>query len=112
VTLGVGYLFTIMVAGIGQLASNISENGAKDFGPLLIPVVGPFVGIATTHASTGGAFGLGFLGVVQTAGLGMLIGGIAAPKTVLIRNDIAGVKFNVIPQFGPTSAGLGMVGSF
>jgi len=111
VTLGVGYLFTIMVAGIGQLASDISSS-TKDFGPLLIPVVGPFIGIATTHASTGGAFGLGFLGVVQTAGLGMLIGGIAAPKTVLIRNDVAGVKFNVIPQLSPTSAGMGMVGSF
>ena len=111
VSLGVGYLFTIMVAGIGQLASNISDS-SKDFGPLLIPVVGPFIGIGTTHASTGGGFGLGFLGVVQTAGLGMLIGGIAAPKTVLIRNDIAGVKFNVIPQLGPTSAGMGMVGSF
>ena len=112
VMLGVGYLFTIMVAGIGQLVNNIGNPGTKDFGPLLIPVVGPFIGIGTTHPSTGGVFGLAFLGVVQTAGLGMLIGGIAAPKTVLLRNEVAGVKFTLTPQFGANTAGLGAVGSF
>lgn len=112
VTLGVTYLFTILVAGIGQLVSNVAESGVKDFGPLLIPVVGPFIGIKTTHASVGGGFGLGFLGVLQTAGLGMLIGGIAAPKSVLIRNDVARVKFDVVPQIGSSSAGMGIVGSF
>jgi hypothetical protein len=111
VMLGAGYLLSAMVAGIGQLASNI-ESGNKDFGPVLIPVVGPFIGIGTTHASAGGAFGLAFLGVTQTAGLGMLIGGIAAPKTVLIRNEVGGVKFTVSPQIGATSAGMGIVGSF
>ncbi len=75
-------------------------------------MVGPFVGIATTHASSGGAFGLAFLGTVQTAGLAMLIGGIAAPKTVLVRNEVGRVKFTVLPQIRATSAGLGMVGSF
>ena len=112
VMLGVGYLITIMAAGIGQAVNDVGDRGNKDFGPLLIPVVGPFVGIATTHASSGGAFGLAFLGTVQTAGLAMLIGGIAAPKTVLVRNEVGRVKFTVLPQIGATSAGLGMVGSF
>ncbi len=112
VMLGVGYLITIIAAGIGQLVSNIDTNGSRDFGPLLIPVVGPFIGMGTTHPSTGGVFGLAFLGVAQTAGLGMLIGGIAAPNKVLIRNEAAGVKFTVAPQFGANSAGVGVVGSF
>lgn len=112
VMLGVGYLVTIMAAGIGQLVNNVGTQGTKDFGPLLIPVVGPFIGLGTTHPSTGGVFGLTFLGVVQTAGLGMLIGGIAAPKTVLLRNEVAGVKFTVTPQFGASTAGIGAVGSF
>ncbi|MEO5726602.1 MAG: hypothetical protein ABI134_33315 [Byssovorax sp.] len=111
VMLGVGYLITIMAAGIGQAVNEVAD-GNKDFGPLLIPVVGPFVGMATTDPSTGGAFGLAFLGTVQTAGLAMLIGGIAAPKTVLIRNEVGNVKFTVLPQVGATSAGLGVVGSF
>ncbi len=112
VMLGVGYLITIMAAGIGQLVNEVGNSGSKDFGPLLVPVVGPFIGMATTHPSTGGVFGLGFLGVVQTAGLGMLIGGIAAPKTVLLRNEVGGVKFTVTPQFGAGTAGIGAVGSF
>jgi hypothetical protein len=112
VMLGVGYLITIMAAGIGQAVNNFGDPGTKDFGPLLIPVVGPFIGMSTTHPSSGGIFGLAFLGVVQTAGLGMLIGGIAAPKTVLLRNEVAGVKFTIAPQFGASGAGLGAVGSF
>lgn len=111
VMLGVGYVITIMAAGLGQLVNEVARDN-KDFGPLLIPVVGPFVGIATTDPSTGGAFGLAFLGTVQTAGLAMLIGGIAAPKTVLIRNEVGNVKFTVLPQVGVSSAGLGVVGAF
>jgi hypothetical protein len=112
VMLGASYLLSIMVAGIGQLITNVDAPGTKDYGPVLIPVVGPFIGIGTTHASTGGAFGLAFLGVAQTAGLGMLIGGIAAPQPVLVRNEVGGVKFTVAPQIGASSAGMGIVGSF
>ena len=111
VMLGVGYLITIMAAGLGQVISNVGQS-SKDFGPLLVPVAGPFIGIATTDPSTGGAFGLAFLGTVQTAGLVMLIGGIAAPKTVLIRNEVGHVKFTVLPQIGAGTAGLGVVGAF
>jgi hypothetical protein len=112
VMLGVGYLITIMAAGIGQLVDDVGTSGSKDFGPLLVPVAGPFIGMGTTHPSTGGVFGLAFLGVVQTAGLGMLIGGIAAPQQVLLRNEVGGVKFTIAPTFGANGAGMGMVGSF
>jgi hypothetical protein len=112
VMFGVSYLITIFAAGIGQAVTNINETSTKDFGPLLIPIAGPFIGISTTHASSGGAFGLAFLGITQTAGLGMLIAGIAAPKTVLVRNEVGRVKFTVVPQIGATSTGLGMVGTF
>ncbi len=112
VMLGVGYLLSIITAGFGQLANDIGSAGTKDFGPLLIPVAGPWIGMGTTHPSTGGVFGLAFLGVTQAAGLGMLIGGIAAPKTVLVRNEVLGMRVTVAPQLGASSAGMGVIGSF
>lgn len=107
---GVSYLLSLMTAGFGQLISNVNGEG-KDYGPLLIPVVGPFIGIPTTHASAGGAFGLSFLGLTQAGGLAMFVVGLAAPTTRLVRNDIA-KKFTLTPTIAPGAYGLGAVGSF
>ncbi len=113
---GVSYLLSIMTAGIGQLVANASssidgEPVKKDYGPMLIPVVGPFIAIPTTHANTGGAFGLTFLGLTQAGGMAMFIVGLAAPTTRLVRNDIA-KKFTLTPTIAPGAYGLGAVGSF
>ena len=51
-------------------------------------------------------------GLAQAAGAGMLIGGIAAPRTVLIRNEVG---LNLVPMpitFGTKGAGVGFNGSF
>jgi hypothetical protein len=68
------------VFGFSYLISAVSatimiDTGASELGrPLLIPAIGPFV--AASRAGTAvGAFGLGFVGVIQLAGLGMGVGG-------------------------------------
>jgi hypothetical protein len=113
VLFGTTYLLTLSVAGIGQLVNDVYPKGSKDFGPLLIPVAGPFVGLATTQPSSGGAFGLALLGLMQAGGVAMFIAGFAAPKTRLVRDGKnPGPTFAVLPtSFGPSSAGLGLVGS-
>jgi len=112
VMFGVTYLTTIFVAGIGQLINDIPPEGTKDFGPLLIPFVGPFIGIGTTKPSTGGTFGLSMLGVLQTGGLAMFICGLALPRTVLVRDDIGKPSLTVTPTFGVNSGGLSLTGAF
>jgi len=106
VTFGIFYLTSMFIGGVAQLASEVGDSN-RDFGPMLIPLAGPFVTIGTAHARDGGAIGLAMLGVFQTAGAAMLIGGIAAPRKRLVR-DIAGVK--VTPTVGLGS--LGVSGSF
>jgi hypothetical protein len=65
----ISYLIT---AGVGTA---LMDNGRSDIGsPLLIPVAGPFItGARQPYATVG--FGLGFVGVIQLATLGMGIGG-------------------------------------
>jgi hypothetical protein len=66
---GVSYLITA-VSGTA-----IIDGGAPEIGrPLLIPVAGPFIAGARQSSATLG-FGLGIVGVVQLAGLGMAVGG-------------------------------------
>lgn len=69
------------IFGVSYLISAISATVAIDTGdpqrlgrPLLIPVAGPFISAARSPSATLG-FGLGFVGVIQLAGLGMGIGG-------------------------------------
>jgi hypothetical protein len=66
---GFSYLFTV-VAGVVLIDSNNEDVGR----PLLIPIAGPFIGISRSDSATA-AFGLGFAGLAQLAGLGMSIGG-------------------------------------
>ncbi len=66
---GISYLIT---AGSATVAI---DSGNPEIGrPLLIPVVGPFIAAARLDSATLG-FGLGFVGVIQLAGLAMGIGG-------------------------------------
>lgn len=65
----ISYLIT---AGVGTA---LIDNGRQATGrPLLIPVAGPFIAASRQPYATVG-FGLGFVGVIQLAGLGMGVGG-------------------------------------
>lgn len=104
-TFGITYLLNVLIGAA------VSDLGGKSALRLAIPVAGPFTLLSTGTAS-GDVF-LVFDGLVQAAGVGMLIGGLAAPKTVLVRNDLA--KFDIKPTpmvFGNNGAGFGFTGSF
>ncbi len=82
---------------------------------LFVPVVGPWVGMSTLHPDSATAtFGLAFLGIGQTLGAGLLIGGLASQKTELVRNDIGSAKarpkLTVAPMI--TLENVGLRGTF
>jgi hypothetical protein len=101
VTFGSLYMLSVAAAASG---------GARS---LLIPVAGPFAAIGGTRTSGVDVAVLVINGVVQAGGIAMFVAGLAAPKTVLVRNDIA--KGFVMPTpmtFGANSGGGGLVGTF
>jgi len=118
VTFGVSYLLTALSgAAISDIGHATGSTGASKSGKLLlIPIGGPFAVLST--GSTFGDFFCVLDGLVQAGGVAMFIAGLAAPKTVLVRNDLALVKtpkLELTPMpmtFGQNSAGFGFVGKF
>lgn len=106
VTLGSLYLIS---ASIGSLANDI-DSSSDEFTPLFFPVVGPFITIKTADSEGSGTFFLLIDGVGQSAGLAMLIAGLASPRSVLIRNDLAEVRVAPV-VVGDGQLGLGLVGT-
>jgi len=101
---------------ISALAAAIdADNGKGELAPLWVPGVGPFIQMFSTDSATGKLF-LGIDGVGQSAGLFMLVYGLTARKTVLVRNDLAkgpekpGVT--VAPLVGAGTSGLALRGTF
>jgi hypothetical protein len=125
VTFGTVYLLTALsgaaVSDIGHATCTSSTSVSCSAGHsgklLLIPVAGPFAVLST--GSTFGDFFMVLDGLVQAGGIAMFIAGLAAPKTVLVRNDLALVekpkKLEITPMpmtFGQNSGGFGFVGKF
>ena len=110
VTFGIMYLFSAMAAAIDADTSRGYGERHSTLGALWVPVAGPFVQMARTQSSTGNFF-LAIDGIAQLGGAAMLIGGFAAPKTVLVRDDLA--KIWIAPtRIGKDGYGLGMNGAF
>ena len=104
---GVFYLFSTLAASIGSETSN---GGTNPEGYLWIPGVGPFLQMPGSSAI--GSWFLALDGIAQSGGLALLIYGIAAPRTVLVRNDLG---LRVVPRpmaLGHGGGGFGLVGSF
>lgn len=92
VMLGVGYGISAAAAGAGL------SGGDEELVPLFVPVIGPFWALDTSdvfrQASDGaeqtgnvfGAIGLILDGIVQATGFTLLIVGLAARKTVIVRD--------------------------
>jgi hypothetical protein len=94
----------------GAIASDVSGNHSDNL--LLIPAIGPFCLLGQGFPATADFF-LVLDGLAQVAGIAMFTVGIAMPRTVLIRNDLA--KVTIMPKpmtFGQNSGGFGVVGSF
>jgi hypothetical protein len=117
VTFGVVYLLTAIagavVSDVGDATcGNTTCPGTRSGRLLLIPVAGPFALLGATGSATAN-LGLVLDGLLQAGGVAMLIGGLAAPKTVLVRDDVSKVKIMPKPMiFGQNGAGVGLAGSF
>ena len=98
-TFGGAYLLTSLGAAI---ATDTSSNGDA-YAPLFIPVAGPFITIRTAEANATGSFGLVMDGLVQTAGLAMLVAGLAAQEEVLVWR---GPGYAIRTDVGPSGASL------
>jgi hypothetical protein len=105
-TLGGLYLYSIV------LADEESDNlNGQDYTWLWIPVLGPFVQMTKANDSNLPDSILFLDGIGQAGGLAMLITGLAFPRSVLVRNDIA--TMTVVPMtIGRGASGLGLVGRF
>ncbi len=106
VTLGSLWLTSALTGAIAV------DAGAPTGKAMFVPVFGPFVMAGLQGSATGGLL-LVLDGLGQAAAVTMLAVGIAMPKTVLLRSDVAKVEVMPVPMtFGPSSAGLGFVGKF
>jgi len=100
-----GVFYGLTVAGAGSVDSS-------DGNRLLIPVFGPVL-YGNTLTGDWRNFSRFFLWIdtlAQTAGATMLIVGVAAPKTELVRNDLGSV--HIQPLVGRGTGGLALGGSF
>lgn len=93
--LGASYAMSVL-AGIGYCGPGREcVNGG-----LYIPIVGPFI-VAAQAPSTGGAALATFDGVVQLAGLGLLITGFLAPDQFVVWQDAdAHASLTLVPGGG------------
>ena len=110
VTFGVLYFLSLLVAAGNTDYAN-RNNTTSQTDALYIPAIGPFVQM-TKSSATANVF-LAIDGIAQTGGLIMLVGGIAAPKTVLVRDEAMRTpRLMASPIFGPRMQGMGIVGTF
>jgi hypothetical protein len=105
VLFGTLYLFSAFAAAVD------SDAGDGELSELWIPAVGPFIQLAQTESATGKFF-LALDGLGQSAGLFMLVYGLASPKTVLVRNDLANMEVRVAPMAGRGTSGIALTGTF
>jgi len=122
VTLGAFYSFSALGAFVANSGSpclfNFSSLGCggghagnEDVGALYIPVLGPF--LQMTRTTDAGGNELNFIdGAMQSAGLALLIIGLASPRKELVRNDFEVIRAVPVPYVTSHSAGLGLAGSF
>lgn len=108
--LGIPYLIS---AGVG--AAGITDHN-RGIVPMLVPVVGPFITLETSHVFEGtrdqaatvgrvfGAMGLIVDGVLQVGGLSLVVVGLAAQKRVVVRDRDEPAAAVPTVSLGPTGA--------
>jgi hypothetical protein len=109
VTFGTMYSLTAGLGLVG-MAFGGTGQGAEIF---LIPLAGPFIATQTAGNTPASTALLVADGLLQVGGVAMLVAGIVARETVLVRNDVArGFLMPTPMTFGPNSGGIGLVGTF
>lgn len=105
-TFGITYLVTALGGAIA------ADTGGGRGAALFVPVFGPY-GMVGEDAGATGSFLLVLNSLTQAAGVTMLSVGLAKPKSVLVRDDLAKIEVTPAPMtFGANSAGFGLVGRF
>jgi hypothetical protein len=113
VSFGVAYLSSLLAAsGLQQDSSRAKDGGGAETLPLFIPVIGPFIGLATLDPDPVGSGWLVLDGLVQTGGVIMFVTGLVSPTKKFVRDDLA-VRWTVSPvTVGRNAPGLGVSGTF
>lgn len=108
VAFGVSYGLSV---GLGLLGADMSSlyGGKNTTEALFIPIAGPWIQLGQTSTASG-QFLLVADGVVQLAGVSMLVAGIVAKRTILVRTDYASATLTPIAT--RRGAGLGITGTF
>ncbi len=96
ITFGVAWLATAIIAAFD------THREVKDVG--LVPVVAPFLALASGKVKSGDEPVWLGAGLVQAGGVAMLAIGIVVKREVLVRNDVAG--FDWSPALAPGYAGV------
>ncbi len=108
VLFGVLYLLSTLVAAANDNSYDNNRDSA-----LWIPVVGPFIQLGSSTNVSGDNEIFVLDGLAQTAGVTMLVLGLAFPRHILVRNDLATMSFVPAPmRVGREGGGLGLVGRF
>lgn len=119
ITFGTIYLTNVLTAAVASDTCNSlggCSGSGSNLSALYVPVIGPFIQMGSTHSATGNFF-LVMDGLLQAGGVAMFVAGLAAPRMVLVRNDLAKAppKLQITPiplSFGKDGGGLGFVGAF
>jgi hypothetical protein len=104
VTFGVLYLWSALGAAVDH------DSGEDNADALYVPGIGPFIQMTKTTSATGNFFNV-VDGLGQSAGLAMLIYGLASPRDILVRNDL-GMVIAPTPYVTSHGGGFGLVGTF
>ncbi len=104
---GTTYLINLLVAGI---AGRGNDDGGR-ITMLYIPGIGTwgYVGQACDSDGNDGCSFLVLHSAAHTVGVALFLYGFAAPRTVLVRND---VSWAVVPQIAKSNGGLSLIGQF
>lgn len=109
--LGGFWIISIITGAVGNAGHELTD-GDEPWTPMYVPVVGPFITMATASndLSGGGTALLAIDGVAQLGGLAMIVLGITLPKKQLVRDDHGKSTLTVRPVIGAGS--LGFKGEF
>ena len=103
------YLASSLVASMGYDSNNGMESARA---ALWLPVAGPFIQMGHAKAPADEALLL-LDGLAQAGGLTLFIYGLAAPRTVLVRDEIeTHAKISLAPLVAPGAAGAVLAGTF
>ncbi len=100
------------------IAGGVMEDGGRYNGrhgwPMYIPVLGPFITIASYEASAGGATPLAFLGLGQAAGVATFIYGMVSREKILKYQFAETTGLQISPVAAPLENGgyAGLQGTF